>query len=316
MRIVLFIILSAFLYSNSIKEYKDIFKCIKFHSKSYMAIRNFELNSQKALLIVDTNSLKSGVVFKSNVTAQKCPKEIYESRYIKFLANAKYEANHTLQNDGTVSSGGGVVFTTDLCPSSKEGFEDRLYLGLIKRFKNPVPVTLFITKRWILKHEKAFEMLRSWQKEGKLDITWGNHTAMHIYHPKAKLEHNFVLSPEENLTQDVLDLEVELLKRGVVPSVFFRFPGLVSDKKAMETVANLGLITIGSNTWIAKGQKIKEDSIVLAHGNKNEPKGVDMLLKDFQNIELPQPISIANIQPNMERNASKDANATPIATPK
>ena len=84
----------------------------------------------------------------------------------------------------------------------------------------------------------------------------------------------------------------------------------------METVANLGLITIGSNTWIAKGQKIKEDSIVLAHGNKNEPKGVDMLLKDFQNIELPQPISIANIQPNMERNASKDANATPIATPK
>ena len=316
MRFILFILFSTFLYSNTIKSYKPIFECVNFNSSSYMAIRSFELNSQKVLLLVNVDSLNSSVVLQSNVISEKCSKDIYQSKYIKLLAHAKYENKHKLQNDGVVSSGGGVVFTTDLCPSSKEGFEDRLYIALIKRFKNPVPVTLFITKRWILKHEKEFEQLRSWQREGKLNITWGNHTAKHIYHPKAKLKHNFVLSKEENLTQDVLDLEIELLKLGIVPSMFFRFPGLVSDKRAMEEVSNLGLIAIGSNTWIAKGEKIKADSIVLLHGNKNEPKGVDIFLKDLQNLDLPEPISITAIQPNIERNASKDANATPIAMPK
>ena len=316
MKIILFIALFGFLYSNSIKEYKAVFKCINFHSKYYVAIRSFELNSQKALLIVDGSSLKSGVILKESATDVKCSKELFESRYFKFLAHAKYESKHKLQNDGVLSSGGGAVLTTDLCPSSKEGFEDRLYLALIKRFKNPVPVTLFITKRWILKHEKAFEQLRTWQSEGKLNITWGNHTAEHIYHPKVELEHNFVLSREENLTKDILDLEQELLKRGIVPSVFFRFPGLVSDKKCVEMASNMGLIVIGADTWIAKGEKIKENSIILVHGNKNEPKGVDMLLKDLEDTSLKEPVGIDKIQPNIERNASKDANTTPIATPK
>ena len=292
------IMLSAFLYGNSVKYYKSIFECVSYNSKSYIALRSFVLNSKNSLLIVNVNSLKSRIILKSSATVEKCPKELYQSRYIKLLSHAKYETKHKLQNDGVISSGGGIVLTTDLCPSSKKGFEERLYLGLIKRFKNPVPVTLFVTKRWILKHEKAFNQLLSWQKESKLNITWGNHTAKHIYHPKAKLEHNFVLSAEENLTKDVLDLEVELLKRGVVPSVFFRFPGLVSDKRAMDTVTNLGLIVIGSNSWIAKGEKIKEDSIVLVHGNKNEPKGVDIFLKDLHNLNLPEPISINGISSN------------------
>ena len=312
MKLLFFISLINMLFANTISGYTPIQKCVNFNSKSYIAIRSFKLDSQKALLIVDANSLKSGVVFNSNVTAEKCPQRIYQSRYIKLLTHAKYEHKHKLQNDGIISSGGGVVITTDLCPSSKKGFEDRLYLELIKRFKNPVPITLFITKRWILKHKKAFRQLRRWQKEGKLDITWGNHTAKHIYHPKVKLEHNFVLSPQEHLTQDVLNLEIALLKRGVVPSIFFRFPGLVSDKKTMDIVTNLGLIAIGSNTWIAKGEKIKQNSIILVHGNKNEPKGVDMLLKDLKRLNFPQPISIKKIHPTIERNANKKINAIPI----
>ena len=298
MKLLFFIALIDILFANTISGYTPIQKCINYNSQPYIAIRSFDLNSKKVLLIVDANTLKTGVILKSSATFEQCPKEISHSRYFKLLNHAKYETKHKLQNDGIVSSGGGVVITTDLCPSHKKGFEDRLYLALIKRFKKPVPVTLFITKRWILKHKKAFNKLRSWQKEGKLDITWGNHTAKHIYHPKAKLGHNFVLSPEENLAQDTLNLEVELLKKGVVPSVFFRFPGLVSDKKAMDTVSNLGLIAIGSNTWIAKGEKIKQDSIILVHGNKNEPKGVTMLLKYLKNPNFPQPISIRRISNN------------------
>jgi len=106
---------------------------------------------------------------------------------------------------------------------------------------------------------------------------------LHIYHPKAPLTHNFVLSPEENLTKDILDLEITLLKNGITPSPFFRFPGLVSNAKSVHIVKSLNLIPIGSNTWLAKGEKIKNGSIILVHGNKNEPKGVDMLLKLINN---------------------------------
>jgi len=92
-----------------------------------------------------------------------------------------------------------------------------------------------------------------------------------------------VLSPEENLSRDILTLEKTLLERGIVPSVFFRFPGLVSDKKSIETVTGLGLVTIGSDAWLAKGEKPKEGSIILLHGNGNEPEGIEIFLKILHN---------------------------------
>ena len=166
-------------------------------------------------------------------------------------------------------------------------------MALIAQPKHPFPVTLFITKRWILRHFKAFMELKEWQKKGLLDITWANHTAYHRYDKKSPLKHNFVLLPKEHLVNDILNLEVTLLNYGVIPSPFFRFPGLVSDRKSVEIVKRLGLIIIGSDSWLAKGQLPKEGSIILVHGNKNEPQGVVLLLqllrhgvmKKFQRIE-------------------------------
>jgi hypothetical protein len=100
------------------------------------------------------------------------------------------------------------------------------------------------------------------------------------------LDKNFVLSKEEHLVKDILDLEITLIKNGVTPSIFFRFPGLVSNKKSIESVKSLSLITIGSNTWLAKKEPIKEGSIILVHGNKNEPLGVDIFLKLLKNNNI------------------------------
>jgi peptidoglycan/xylan/chitin deacetylase (PgdA/CDA1 family) len=201
-----------------------------------------------------------------------------------------------LQNDGITHAHRGLYLSTDLCPSSKKGFERRLYEALIRHFPHPVPVTLFITKRWLEGHPAAFEWLKNRDKNGELAITWGNHTAWHHYHPGKPLNENFVLSPEENLTADVLTLEKSLLEHGVTPSVFFRFPGLVSDRRAFQTVTGLGLITIGSNAWLAKGQKPKEGSIILVHGNRNEPKGVAIFLKMLQRGEIPYLDSLSRIK--------------------
>jgi hypothetical protein len=76
-----------------------------------------------------------------------------------------------------------------------------------------------------------------------------------------------------------------MLSKGIVPSVFFRFPGLVSSNKIIEQVLSFGLIPVGSDAWLAKGQQAKDGSIVLIHANGNEEIGVQdfiQLLKSEQ----------------------------------
>ena len=70
-----------------------------------------------------------------------------------------------------------------------------------------------------------------------------------------------------------------MIEHGLLPSVFFRFPGLVSDESVFERVISKGLIPTGSDAWLAKGQVPKAGSIVLIHGNGNEPAGVRAFLK-------------------------------------
>lgn len=276
--IIVILLLQLFLKANSVGEYSATALCVRYNKSDYFAIRSLSFNGKKAFLIVDTNSLHTGLVKQKETQVLTCNNKLYNSRYFKLLALEK-GLKHRLQNDGITATNGGIVVTTDLCPSSKRGFEKRLYQTLIDNFKNPVPVTIFITKRWIHKHLNAFKKLKSWQQEGKLDIVWGNHTAEHRYNRDAPLNHNFVLSVKENLPEDILDLEKELLRRGVLPSIFFRFPGLISDEKSVNIVIRLGLIIVGTNSWLAKGEPLKENSIILVHGNKNEAKGVNILLK-------------------------------------
>ncbi len=236
-------------------------------------LRRFDMEGKTRTLAVDTRTLQTKILpFPKRTTS--CRKD---SRYLSFLRQAGLPP-YPLQNDGITHGKEGLYLTTDLCPSSKKGFEKRLYEAIMRRFPHPVPVTLFVTKRWIERHPTAFETLRQWDRNGSLAVTWGNHTAWHHYHPGKPLKENFVLSPEENLTDDILTLEKTLLERGVTPSIFFRFPGLVSDEKAVQTVTGLGLIPIGTDAWLAKGQRPKEGSIILVHGNRNEPKGVTIFL--------------------------------------
>ena len=291
---ILIFTLNAF----EIKNYTPIKRCIKNSNLELeIAIREFEVNSTKYFLTINPTTLQTTI--KEAKESFLCPKDIETSRYYQLLNASLNNTNHPLQNDGIKEAKEGVYLTTDLCPSSKKGFEERLYKEVINSFKNPVPITIFITSRWINKHKIEFNKLKNWQKEGKLDIVWGNHTAKHIYHPKEPLKSNFVLSKEENLPKDILDLEKTLIKEEVTPSIFFRFPGLVSNKESIEIVKNLGLITIGSNAWLAKGEKVKSGSIILLHGNKNEPRGVDIFLKLLKDGLIKELNSTKDIEVNL-----------------
>jgi hypothetical protein len=83
-----------------------------------------------------------------------------------------------------------------------------------------------------------------------------------------------MLEPGTDVDAEVLGAERALLERGLVPSVFFRFPGLVSSPDLVEAVVRLGLVPLGSDAWLAKGERPTPGSVVLVHGNGNEPLGV------------------------------------------
>ena len=70
-----------------------------------------------------------------------------------------------------------------------------------------------------------------------------------------------------------------MLKNGLIPSAFFRYAELVSDQQLVNKVTDFGLIPIGSDACLATGQQPNAGSIVLIHGNGNEPVGVADFIK-------------------------------------
>ena len=54
---------------------------------------------------------------------------------------------------------------------------------------------------------------------------------------------------------------------------------LVSSQDGEAKVTDFGIIPIGSDAWLAKGQQPQAGSIVLIHGNGNEPLGVEDFIK-------------------------------------
>jgi hypothetical protein len=268
---IILLLLSGFLSASIVTNYSAH---APFCYNDKAVIRTFDMGGRRKQLVVNVTTLKTSIHDMVKTLGHKCK----DSRYARLL-HQESSLPHPLSNDGITHQPHGVTLTTDLCPSSKQGFEQRLYAAIIKQFKNPVPVTLFITGKWIQKHKQQFEQFVKWQKGGKLAITWGNHTYNHPYHSKLPNEKNFALSHGYDLRSDTLKLEKYLIELGITPSIFFRFPGLISDQKAIRTITDLGLITIGSDAWLAIGQKIKPGSIILLHGNKNEPRGVDMFLE-------------------------------------
>lgn len=116
----------------------------------------------------------------------------------------------------------------------------------------------------------------------KIKITWVNHSLTHPYDKTKGIEENFLLSPGIDFNREVLGNELVMLSQGLVPSVFFRFPGLISSDKLISQLKAWGLVPLGSNAWLGKGQKIKNGSVVLVHGNGNELSGLVLLYKALE----------------------------------
>ncbi len=269
--------------ADGIRGLKAIFEPITDKAEArrvLIAIRVFERSSQKWRLAVDPETFETFILpwddaAPANDAAWK------DTPFVKALE--RYNARHEgITNNGIIAgNANGVFLTVDLCPS-KKAFDHAMFTRTSEAAGgHGAPLAIAISGLWIERHGSEFDWLMNKAREGALRITWINHSFSHPFDASTPLEENFLLTDKVDFGKEVLETERLLLEKGAVPSPFFRFPGLVSDERLHSRLRALSLIPIGANAWLAKGEAPKPGSIILVHGNGNEPDGIKRLYEYY-----------------------------------
>jgi len=194
-----------------------------------------------------------------------------------------------LQNAGlTHGEAAGDFLTGDLCPSKRP--LDRTFFARLETASPRARIALSISGLWLTHHFADFRWLVDQRNSGALDILWVDHTYHHPYRRKLPDAANFLLTKGVDPETEILDTERLLIANGETPSLFFRFPGLVSSDPLMQAVSRFHLVTLGADAWLAKGQQPGRGSIVLVHPNGNEPKGLALFSQDLKRGTIAAPL--------------------------
>jgi hypothetical protein len=271
-----------------IKNYHVYYGWAHNYPQDWIVLRRFENNGRDYLLLVNPLTLQTKINETSfyqvqEMTLAQTRVKFQNTPYVKAIRQAE-KKSVSIQDAGIergIPSETGISLTADLCPSHKP-LDRRIFTDIISQFKKvekPAPIALSVSGLWMLAHTADIQWLKKLRDAGEIRITWVNHSYNHRVSKTAPLKENFLLEPGTNMDTEILSTEKLMLKNGLVPSAFFRFPGLVSDQQLVFKVTDYGLIPIGSDAWLAKGQKAQDGSIVLIHGNGNEPVGVADFIK-------------------------------------
>ena len=275
----------------NITNYRVYYGWAHNYPQDWIVLRRFENRGKDYFLLVNPQTLQTKV--NESSFYQVKPMTLAETRI--FFKNTPYEKviskaekqSVNIQDAGIergIPSETGISLTADLCPSHRP-LDRRIFTTMIAEFQKvekPAPIALSVSGLWMLKHGQDIEWLKKLRDEGEIRITWVNHSYNHKVSKSAPLKENFLLEPGTNISYEVLATEELMLKNGLLPSAFFRFPGLVSDQQLVNKITDFGLIPVGSDAWLAKGQQPNAGSIVLIHGNGNEPVGVADFIKLLQ----------------------------------
>ncbi len=268
---------------NAAAEYKAVFKPARdSQGLLRIAIRRLTEGPRTRYLAIDPQSFSASLIEEPDLGKAAVDEEWKSTPYA--VALEKYNAPAAgLQDSGLKRGGSGLFLTVDLCPSTKK-MDMELFEAAIKEphmKDRPLPIAIAVSGMWMERHEDELAWILGMEKNGDLSITWVNHSFSHPYDSDKPLEENFLLRPGVDFEKEVLEDELALINRGLLPSPFFRFPGLVADKGLLEKLKGLFLIPVGADAWLAKGGKPREGSIILVHGNGNEPAGVKKLLEFY-----------------------------------
>jgi hypothetical protein len=270
--------------------------CLRPDGEEVLATRNFRLDGEDLFLAVDpdklTTRLERGACWTCAPTTAEAQAQTRFMRSVEIFSKApgkKLPAGATwLDNAGlTGGHGDGAFLTGDLCPSHRP--LDRAFLKSLQHGGGATPIALSITGLWIEQHPEDFLWLRREKAEGRLDIAFVNHSFHHPYRPGLADAHNYLLMPGVDMKEEILGVERLLIANGEVPSVFFRFPGLISDNALMDAVRHAFLIPLGARSWLALTPVAPPGTIILVHPNGNEPFGLNIFDRLRRAGKLPSP---------------------------
>jgi hypothetical protein len=255
---------------NELKSYRFVEKYVLMNEKKLIIIREMTFyDEEEFYLCLDPEKLNTSLIKKTNyILLDK--KDFTNSLYWKvkthFLSNQNTIAE-VKKNEKTTNHFR-ILLTTDLCPSTnKMDYDFYITIKEIEKVSSfSIPFIIFFSGKWIEIHKDDL----MWLKTNNLNFLAGNHT---YHHHIIKDEFS-----EEKLIAEITNTELMMIKNGIVPSCFFRFPGLKYKKENLNVLAKLNLIPLGVNFWI--GQKfIPENSILLVHSNGKMKVEVNMFKK-------------------------------------
>ncbi len=275
----------------NISGYNAVF--MPFHDRSgriKIAVRSFTQESKEKILAIDAETFETEILERAALNAGDVPKvRLAKTPFMKALEKYTEVRDNDNRNGikhGEDSALNGVFLTIDLCPSKKaldKGLFQRT-IQLARLNKNQAYAAIAVSGLWIERHGEDLDWILNEAREKKLNIAWINHTYSHPYKKGLDDKRNFMLLPEARLTKEVFSNEVIMLQNSIVPSPFFRFPGLISDASLLKELKTLSLIPIDAGAWPAKGGDTKMGGIILVHGNGNEPQGIKRLFEFYDKM--------------------------------
>jgi hypothetical protein len=288
-----------------VRNYSPIFQqCHNALNQTRLAIRRMSVDAESLLLTVDPSTLATSLEHERCWTCVDTDDEAQKgTRFISAVQMPSQLAGDpgapqsaVLMNAGlSHGAGDGSFITGDLCPSRKR--LDRDFLEMLKTIGPRLPVALAISGLWLTKHSADFQWLREQERSGALEITWVNHSYHHPYFPGRPLADNFLLTPGVDIQAEILDTERLLIANGETPSIFFRFPGLISDAALMQGVRRDHLVVLGANGWLVFAPPLRPGAILLVHPNGNEHPGLRLFSRLLAKERLPRPFRPINEAP-------------------
>jgi hypothetical protein len=270
--------------------YRAVFEaCRSETGATRLAIRRMTLAGRPTLLLVDAESLRTELLpaagWRCTPTGDAAQQE---TRFLRALDRSTEQGPGLSLNAGLRhGEGQGSFVTGDLCPSRRR--LDRAFFELLARAQPGAPVAVAISGRWLRQHEQDFDWLAEQDDVGALAISWVNHSDTHPYSRRRPDSHNYLLTKGVDLTREILAPEEELIVRGAVPSVFFRFPGLVADPALAAAVRAKHLVALGADGWMVFLPPLRPGAILLVHPNGNEPAGLRLFARKLEQRGLPRP---------------------------
>ncbi len=288
---------------DAVTDYTSVLRsCHAADGRKSLAIRTMSVGGTPLLLLADPQKLSTRLERAACWTCEDTSEEaLAPTRMMRAIAQSAQAPGLThrgfLQNAGlTHGAAPGAFVTGDLCPSRRP--LDRAFFDDLAAKGPHTPVALSISGLWLLHHFEDYRWLLDRQAQGALNILWVDHTFHHPYRRGVPYERNFLLTQGVDPDAEILETERLLIANGQTPSLFFRFPGLISTSPLMQAVRRHHLISLGADAWLAQGEKPVDGSIILVHPNGNEEVGLAMFDRDLSRGAIAQPFEPLVAAPN------------------